>query len=205
VDHIVQLFDDSQSRSHAVADFVEQGLASGERVLLVMTFVHWQEAAATLAQRGVDLHPAISSKRLVVRDAQATLNEFMRNGRPRRAPFDRAVAELVRTLASEGAPLRVYGEMVDVLAAEGDLQAAHELERLWNELGGRVPFTLYCGYSAVNFGNPATSKALHSICRAHSEIRSNSRDMLAAFLVNEAYITVRSPISVTSTDTVFKR
>lgn len=76
--------------------------------------------------------------------------------------------------------------MVDVLAAEGEFSAALELEEIWNELGALQQFTLFCGYSAVHFGNPVTSAALRSICDAHSHVQSNSQDMLATFLVSAA-------------------
>jgi hypothetical protein len=183
--HFVQLFDESASLSDAVADFVAEGLTGADRVLLAMTYDHWLETKATLVGRGVNVEAAVYSGRLVVRDASATMRHFVRKGRPQQALFDNSVGMLVSTLASYG-PLRIYGEMVDVLAAEGDLSAALELEQVWNDLGERQPFTLFCGYSAVNFGNPMTAPVLRSICRAHSHVVSDSRDALATFLLSEA-------------------
>jgi hypothetical protein len=114
------------------------------------------------------------------------MNLFMRHGRPRRSLFQDSIGSLVSSLARRGAHVRVYGEMVDLLAAEGNLDGAVELEKMWNDLGERESFALFCGYSAVNFGNPVTTDALRTICRTHSHIRSDRRDVLAAFLVAAA-------------------
>jgi hypothetical protein len=49
-----------------------------------------------------------------------------------------------------------------------------------------VPFTLFCGYSAVHFGDPRSAAALQAICRAHTHVRASSDDDLGAFLMSEA-------------------
>jgi hypothetical protein len=189
VQHIVQLFDDSQTMTDGVSEFVGQGLAAGDTVLVVMTFRHWQETAAHLVRRGVNLEETISSGQLTFRDASQTMSTFMRQGRPRQSLFQDAVGSLVHALAARGKPLRIYGEMVDLLAGEADFNAVLQVEEMWNDLAAQAPFTLFCGYSAVNFGNPLTTGALRLICRTHSHVRSNSRDMLGSYLVSSAFPT----------------
>ena len=184
--HYVQLFDEPQSLAEAVAEFVEEGLSSDASVLVVMTFLHWQQTAAELGRRGVNIEDALFSGRLTVRDAAGTMSLFMRHGRPRRSLFEETVGALVSSLTRRGSQVRVYGEMVDLLAAEGNLDGALELEQMWNDLGERETFALFCGYSAVNFGNPLTTDALRTICQTHTHVRSDSRDVLAAFLVGAA-------------------
>jgi MEDS: MEthanogen/methylotroph, DcmR Sensory domain len=186
VQHIVQLFDDSQTLTDGVSEFVEEGLANGDTVLVVMTFGHWQETAAHLVRSGVNLENVIASGQLSFHDAAQTMSKFMRQGRPRRSLFQDTVGALVHTLAARGKPLRIYGEMVDLLAREADFNAALQLEEMWNDLAAQAPFTLFCGYSAVNFGNPLTTGVLRRICQTHSQVRSNSRDLLASYLVSSA-------------------
>ena len=110
----------------------------------------------------------------------------MRNGAPDAERFDARVGALVRRLVGRGRPLRVYGEMVDILAARGDFRLAQELEALWNTFGEHTRFTLFCGYSAINFGDPRSLEALRLICRAHSHVRSEPGDPLATFLLESA-------------------
>jgi hypothetical protein len=124
------------------------------------------------------------SDQLVWRDAAETMAAFWTRGRADQALFDASVGMLVQRMASKGRPLRIYGEMVDLLAVDGDLWGASALEGLWNELGQRVRFTLLCGYSAAAFGDPRSAAALRAICVSHSQVLSDPRDQLGSFLVD---------------------
>lgn len=75
--------------------------------------------------------------------------------------------------------------MVDVLAARGNDKAAHQLEALWNILGGRECYTLFCGYASGHFGDPKTSKMLADICRSHSHLHRKADDLLAEYLLEQ--------------------
>ena len=68
--------------------------------------------------------------------------------------------------------------------AEGDIMGAHDLEELWNALGEREAFTLFCGYSTVHFGDPRSGNALRQICQLHSHVHMSPRDLLGSFLVD---------------------
>jgi hypothetical protein len=182
-EHIVQLFDDQQSLAHAVAAFLRDGLSAGDTHLVVMAPARFQATARRLRRLGVDVEEAIKAGRLTFRDAATTLKQLIRNGRPDPALFDATAGTLVRQLRPRRGRLRIYGEMVDLLAAEGDFEAAEQLEELWNDLGERESFTLLCGYSSVNFGDPRTGDALRLICRSHSHVRSSPRDLLGSYLV----------------------
>jgi hypothetical protein len=181
--HIVQLFDSTDSRADSVAAFVREGLTGGDTVLVVMTQEQWNLVAVRLRREGLTLDAAVASGRLIVRDAPGTMKGFMRYGVPDPVLFEDVVGRHVRQLASGQARLRIYGEIVDLLAAEGHFEAAHQLEALWNGLGTQAPFTVFCGYSAMNFVNPATADALQSICRAHSHVRWNPADTLGTYLL----------------------
>ena len=180
-EHLLQLFDSESSRADAVAEFVRDGLAAGDALLLVVAPEHWKRIAAQLP--GAEIDAAIADGRLTVREAAATLRAFMHRGVPDAERFEASVGTLVRHVSSRGRRLRVYGEMVDVLATEGDFDAAGELETLWNQLAARHPFTLLCGYSAVSFGDPRSARALRDLCSAHSHVLSSPEDMLGSFLL----------------------
>lgn len=66
----------------------------------------------------------------------------------------------MRDPAGPGRRPRIYGEIVTLLAAEGDFVSILQLEHLWNTVAGEVPFTLVCGYFAEHFGAPRSSEAL---------------------------------------------
>ena len=57
---------------------------------------------------------------------------------------------MAASLASAKAeqPVCVFGEMVWLLWDAGQVNAAIEVETLWNELGHQYPFSLLCAYPA---------------------------------------------------------
>ena len=183
--HVVQLFDSDESLADAVAEFLGQGFMRNDRMLAVMGDQRWYSVAMRMSANGLHVDEALRSGDLIVCDASETLKRFMKHGVPDRALFDATVAALVSELARGGRHLRIYGEMVDVLAAQGEYAAAHELEELWNVLGTREEFTLFCGYTAAHFGDPRNADALARICASHGEVLSDARDVLGSFLVRE--------------------
>lgn len=172
-DHIVELFDGPESLIDTVSAFVIDGLVQGDAVLVVMRLPQWNSIAARLNARNLSLSDAIASGQLTVLDGARTLARIMWHGAPVRSVFDEVVGDTVRQICSRGARLRVYGDMVDVLARDGNFQAAHELERLWTELVPQAPMTVLCGYSAATFHSPDATEALRSICRSHTDVRLN--------------------------------
>ena len=184
--HSLQLFDCGDSAADAVSGFIAEGIHAGDVVLAVMRRETWESTARRLREGGLDPAGALADGGLTVLDATATLETFLVNGRIDQKLFEDSVGTLVWALASSDRRLRIYGEMVDVLASLGDFRTALQLEALWNGLGAEIPFNLFCGYSAEHFGNPKVSESLQMTCRAHSHIRTNPRDPLATFLLESA-------------------
>lgn len=184
-EHLVQLFDDSDSLATTVSDFLYSGWLTGQTLLVVARPDQWAVTSRQMVSLGCPVADAIASGRLVVLDAATALASFTRNGFPRAELFDDEIGSLVRALAeSNPAGLRIYGEMVDILAARADLAATEALERLWNDLGAQCSFTLLCGYSSANFADERTAAALQSICAAHTHTRVNESDLLGSWLLS---------------------
>jgi hypothetical protein len=180
----MQLFDDRDSRVTAVSAYIREGLVSGDTLLAIVPAERWDAIAVRLRAQHVALKRAVETGQLTLRDPRDILKAFVKKGRLDGASFEVAISGMVRALAERGRPLRVYGEVVDLLSAQGDFRGALEVERCWNELGARESFSLLCGYSASSFGDPGHADALRRICHAHSQIRSNPRDVLGSFLLD---------------------
>jgi hypothetical protein len=60
--------------------------------------------------------------------------------------------------------------MVTLLWQAGDVLSAIDLETLWNELAGELPFSLYCSYRSDSMMGHAQADALHEVCRLHSSV-----------------------------------
>jgi hypothetical protein len=189
--HSCQLFDDRDTTASAVAGYFRDGLAKGDALLGVMQPESWSSTVQCLQKLELDPLALLATGQLTVLDAAATLAAFRRGGNVDRQLFDDSVGAFVRSLAVEGRQLRVYEEMVDILAAEGDFRSALRLEEFWNDLRASERLILFCGYSAVNFGSPTAADALQQTCRAHTHVKMNPRDVLAAFLLQASFSSQR--------------
>jgi MEDS: MEthanogen/methylotroph, DcmR Sensory domain len=183
-EHHVQLFDSSKSLADTVAAFLVGGLARGENAIIVATPEHRELLSRRLDEAGWNVRKLIGANRMVVADAAQTLDKFMRQDTPSPIAFDEVVGTIVQRM-SNGKRVWIYGEMVDVLAARGNYRGAQQLEELWNLLGHRESFTLFCGYASGHFGDPRTAAALKAICDAHDCVHRKREDMLAEFLLDQ--------------------
>jgi len=183
-EHHVQLFDSSKSLIETVSAFLLDGFRRGEPLLVVATPEHRELLARRFTAAGLDVRRAVGANRLVMLDAVQTLDRFMRQDAPSPVAFDEIVGSLLARLAG-GKRVCIYGEMVDVLAARGNYRAAYQLEELWNLLGQRESYTLFCGYASGHFGDPKTAKALGAICAAHGAVHRKPDDLLAEFLLEQ--------------------
>lgn len=184
--HHVQLFDSQVSRATRTAGYVREGLEAGGNVLIVATPTNWRSTAAILEHDGVSIDALVASGRLTVLDAAQTLARFMAGNTPDAAKLETVVGSLVARLAEQPGRLRIYGEMVDVLAEAGNYRGAHRLEELWNRLASKTAFDLFCGYTSAHFGDQRTARALKAICAAHHSVHSSAADHLGTFLVAQS-------------------
>ena len=185
-EHRVQFFDSSKSLADTVSAFLVNGLQQGASVLVAARPEHRELLASRIEAAGWSVRNAVAANRLIVVDAAKTLDKFMRRDRPSPVAFDEVVGTMVRRLSGDdGQRVWIYGEMVDVLAAQGNLRGALELEALWNALGLRETFTLFCGYASGHFGDAKSAPALGDICAVHDTVERRRDDILAEFLLNQ--------------------
>jgi hypothetical protein len=124
----------------------------------------------------------VAEGRLTVLDATAGLRRFMRRGMPHAQQFDESIGRLVRDLAAPNG-LRIYGEMVEILAEEANYRGAEQLEGFWNDLAATVPLKLFCGYSSAHFAAPNAGDALRAICDRHHHVHQSQTDLLGNWLL----------------------
>ena len=183
-EHLVQLFDEPDSRVEAVAAFLYRGWLAGAPLLVVARPINWALIEARLEVMGCPVADTIAAGRLVVLDAATTLASFLEADGPNERLFREHVGTVVARLSKLGR-LNGYGEMVDILAEQGRLDAAHELEMLWNSLAATESFTLLCGYAATHFGDARDAEAFHRICHAHTGVHADAGDLLGTWLLND--------------------
>ena len=128
------------------------------------------------AGNGVDMTAAIEQGRYVSADASDTLLTFMFNGIPDPALFLKGLGSLIAAAAgaAKGDPARVaiFGECVYLLWAQGNAEAAIQIEKLGNQLTQSYNVNILCGYPLSSFHEGHGSHIFERICSEHSLVYS---------------------------------
>ena len=175
--HLVQFYENDHFLAAAVADFIAEGLRSGQTVVTIATSAHLDSFALRLRSKGIDPVAAMQSGKLIALDAQATLASLMVNGRPDAYRFRAEVGSVIDAVVRENprTGVRAYGEMVDILWRDGNLEAAIELEKLWNAEQEKHAFVLLCAYALGNFYKTSHGDALDRVCSTHTHVLPSER------------------------------
>jgi hypothetical protein len=170
VGHAVQFYDSDSELAGSVARYLGAGLAAGDPVMIVATAPHRVAFEASLTALGFDVGAAKAEGRLLALDAAETLSGLLTDDKLDPVRFDVTVGALVRKAVTPGQTIRIYAEMVALLWDAGRVFDALELERLWNDLGARFPFSLLCGYSARLLTDQDARDAVAEACSLHSSV-----------------------------------
>jgi PAS domain S-box-containing protein len=172
--HSVQFYGDDSFLLDGLTQFLTPALLAGGSAIIIATEVHRQSVADRLASHGVDLRQAIDEGRYLSIDAAQTLAQFMVNGQPEPARFAEVVGSLISRLASaaRGRDRRVvaFEEMVALLWSQGKIEAAIQLEQLWNHLARTHAFQLHCAYPIHLFSREQDGETLRRIFAEHSRV-----------------------------------
>ncbi|HXD16013.1 MAG TPA: MEDS domain-containing protein [Vicinamibacterales bacterium] len=177
---MVQLFDAPRSLADAVSHFLIEGRARGEHLLVIARASHWQLIRAYLERRAFPVDD--STDGLTVIDARKIRMRMMRRGLIDPGRMEDTLGTMLSELSQSSRGLRVYGEIVELFAEEGNFEQACALEDYWNHLHGKHRFTLLCGYSAAHFADPRNAQHLRDVFGRHTAVKSQSADSLGSWL-----------------------
>ena len=175
--HAVQFYENEHFLTAAVADFLGEGLSSGQIVVIIATAAHREAFQYRLKAKGIDPDAAVGRNKLVWLDARETLASFMVQSTPDRDRFFANVATIFEGCLRVAGPMsvRAYGEMVDVLWKDGNVEGALQTEALWNELQQQHRFSLLCAYAMGNFYKASHAEAFERICGQHTHVVPTER------------------------------
>ena len=169
--HVVLFYRDEEELASSVSEFLLPAVTDGNGTAIVIaTADHRRSFEERLAGAGVDVAAARARGSYLDFDASQTIRGFMVGDRPDPAGFWRVTSPLLRRAAEAGQPVLVFGEMVSLLWDAGLINAAIEVEVMWNELGGQHPFSLLCAYPARPVACSHYLDALTEVCRTHTEV-----------------------------------
>ena len=145
--HAVHFYERDEELASKVAQFIAEGLRSGEAAIIVASAAHRELYIDGLRALNIDVDTARAAGALTILDASETLKQLMVGDRLDPELFKRIVVSRIEAFCTRGGRLtkvRAYGEMVDLLWRGGNRAAALALEELWDEAAGRFPLDLLC-------------------------------------------------------------
>jgi MEDS: MEthanogen/methylotroph, DcmR Sensory domain len=173
--HFVQFYEDEAALVPLLSRYVGSALVAADAAIVVAPESLRERIAGHLAGLGLDVAVARAQDRYLDLDAAASLRHIVRDGAPEAARFIAFAERLIDRAAGVGRRVAVFGSMVDLLCAQGEIEAAIRLEELWNELARRRAFTLACGYRMSRFSNARHAAPFVRICSQHSHVFSAGR------------------------------
>jgi len=144
--HVVQFYERDEELVDTISAYLHQGLCAGEVAIVVATAPHIAAFETALRTLGVDVDAHVARGTFVRLDVARVLSEVMGAEGPDVGAFDDVLGSVVRQSAAAGRRVRGYGELVAQLWEAGQVNSAFHIESLWNGLGLRVPFTVFCAY-----------------------------------------------------------
>jgi anti-sigma regulatory factor (Ser/Thr protein kinase) len=174
--HQVQFYGSDDVLGLNVAGHLAVPLLRGEAAVVIATAEHRAMVAAELAVSGIDVPALRLAERYLELDAAKTLALFMTDAGPDESRFREAVSSMIDRAVDRFGAVAAYGEMVGLLAADGQLVAALELESLWTALISESRLRLLCGYPTEHV---AAGASYESVCAVHDAV-SAPRSLSAA-------------------------
>ena len=170
-EHFVQFYENDAFLVESVGAFVGAGLKVDQCALVIGTALHRQGIETVLrTQEAIDLEVMKARKQYVAVDASHMLSKFAGGSSVDGPRLKDLVARTLSEMPHGGRPIRVFGEMVALLWAEGNIAGAIYLEELWGELIKSHSLMVFCAYPMKGFRGEAHGHPLLRICNAHTRV-----------------------------------
>jgi len=172
--HAVQFYENDAAFIESLSEFVGASLGAGGACIVIATQAHHHALNKKLCRNRVDGSLIAAEGRYISLDAAETLDRIMLGGRPDPQKFKDEIEPLVKRARSmvghRSAAISAFGEMVAILWADGNHEAAIELEHLWNDLLQGHTVNLLCAYPIGSFARQTYAQKFGKICSEHSAV-----------------------------------
>lgn len=169
-EHFVQFYENDDFILESISEFVATGIERGEGAMVAASHSHLKGLHPLLTTRGLDVSRLIGSGQYVPLNAEEVLDHFLVDGRVSETRFDTLIKGKFERLTAGGRQVRVFGELVALLSAAGNHEAALHLEQLWNNLQQSHSFSLFCAYPLGQFAGRELNETFAGVCSAHNRI-----------------------------------
>jgi DNA-binding NarL/FixJ family response regulator len=174
--HEAGFYSDDVSLLDDLTQVIGAVLRAGNAAIVVATEPHRDSLLLRLQVHGLDIAAAIEQGRYISLDAADALSTFMVNGMPDPVRFLKVLGNLVATAAEaakgEQPRVAIFGEMCHLLWAQGNAEAAIQVEKLGNQLVKTYDVDILCGYSLGSHKGGMNRHIFERICSEHSAVYS---------------------------------
>jgi len=174
--HEAFFYSDDESFLDHVSPFIGAALRDGAAAIVIATVSHRDSLLARLQASGVKVGAAIVEGRYLALDAAETLSACLVNGVVDSGRFQKNMSNLIIAAAQASGkhhlPVRIFGECVQLLWAQGRLDTAIQLEKVGNQLVKTYSVDILCGYPLSSFQGGIGSYVFDKICAEHSAVHS---------------------------------
>lgn len=129
--HFVQFCETDAFLMNSLCEFIGTGLRAGEACIVVATQPHRESLEERLKEDGLEVATAHMQDQYISLDAAVTLSQFMVDGEPSPELFAEVVGSIITRAAKGRRRVRIFGEMVALLWADGNRAAVIHLEELF--------------------------------------------------------------------------
>jgi PAS domain S-box-containing protein len=186
--HRLQLYTaDGEFLVSNVGDYLCEGFGRGEGLLVITTPEHWAafERKMKALISPADFARGLQTRQIVFLDAQNLLSQLIVAGELDWARFEFIMGGILARVQPRF-PCRAYGEMVGLLWAAREFDAAIQLEEFWNRLLSSGGVQLFCAYPIDIFGAEFHNPAVEAVLRSHTHLMSSGDAAALHSAVNRA-------------------
>jgi signal transduction histidine kinase len=170
LDHLVQFYETDEFLVDSVAEYLSFALHSGHSGIVVATESHCSGIEERLRAMGLDIDQARESGRFLEIEAGSALDQFMVDGPPDPNRFRDVFGSIIDQAAGRDRQVRIFGEMVAILAMNGEYDSALQLESMWNDLRRDREFSLLCAYPLNHLTTAGFADVLAEVCLGHDHV-----------------------------------
>jgi len=155
----------------AFSRFIAGALVRGNAVIVLVTDAHQRSLQRTLQASQVDLALAIRQKRYVSVSIIELLAKVMVDGCPDPTRFVNAAEELLTEVArraGQHAEIAACGECSPTVWANGHVEAAIQLEQLWDDIAKSREMDILCAYPLA--ARDESVPAVRRLCAEHTAV-----------------------------------
>lgn len=178
--HEVDFYRDDIALVNGFCRSIGAALQVGAAAVVIATASHHTQILERLASNGVDINAAIERGRYLRLNAADALEMFMVDEMPDEGRCRKALTDLIATIGrketGQDGRVAVCGEGARILLEQGNVEAAIQLEHIWDKVAGQRGADTLCGFLWSAFPEGENSPVFRGICAEHSEVHGRHPD-----------------------------